>query len=136
VPLDGRDPMPAARRTRRSSPPRTRVSGHRSRTPAGPVPARPLGRTGELVSALGLGGYHLAEAGTERETIRIVHAAIDAGVTFMDNAWEYHDGKSEERMGKALADRRHQVFLMTKVCTHGRDAKVAMKQLEQSLRRL
>lgn len=83
-----------------------------------------------------MGGYHLGEVGTEREAIRLVHAAIDAGVTFMDNAWEYHEGKSEERMGKALAGRRGEVFLMTKVCTHGRDAKVAMRQLEQSLRRL
>jgi predicted aldo/keto reductase-like oxidoreductase len=100
------------------------------------IPRRPLGTSGVLVSALGLGGYHLAMAKTEREGIRIVHAAIDAGVTFMDNAWEYHDGKSEQIMGKALADRRDQVFLMTKVCTHGRDKRVAMRQLEQSLRRL
>jgi len=89
-----------------------------------------------LVSALGLGGYHLALAKSEREAIRIVHAAIDAGVTFMDNAWEYHDGQSEQIMGKALMDRREQVFLMTKLCTHGRDKREAMRQLEQSLRRL
>ena len=100
------------------------------------IPQRPLGETGALVSALGLGGYHLAMAGSEREGIRIVHAAIDAGVTFMDNAWEYHDGKSEQIMGKGLADRRDRVFLMTKVCTHGRDKHEAMRQLEQSLRRL
>ena len=102
----------------------------------GEIPLRPLGSTGVMVSALGLGGYHLGEAGGAREAARIVHAAIDAGVTFMDNAWEYHEGTSEEWMGKALADRRDRVFLMTKVCTHGRDAKVAMRQLEQSLRRL
>lgn len=67
----------------------------------------------------------------------MVHEAIDAGITFMDNAWEYHDGVSETRMGKALATSwRQRVFLMTKVCTHGRDAKVAMRQLEESLRRL
>jgi aryl-alcohol dehydrogenase-like predicted oxidoreductase len=88
------------------------------------------------VSALGLGGYHLAMATSDREGIRIVHAAIDAGVNFMDNAWEYHDGKAEQIMGKALADRRDKVFLMTKVCTHGRDRREAMRQLEQSLRRL
>jgi aryl-alcohol dehydrogenase-like predicted oxidoreductase len=104
--------------------------------PPDPVPRRDLGRTGEKVSALGLGGYHLGDISTEREAIRIIHEAIDAGVTFMDNAWEYHEGKSEERMGKALVDQRQSVFLMTKVCTHGRDAKVAMRQLEQSLRRL
>jgi aryl-alcohol dehydrogenase-like predicted oxidoreductase len=75
-------------------------------------------------------------AGSQREGIRIVHAAIDAGITFMDNAWEYHDGRSEEILGKALGDRRDRVFLMTKVCTHGRDKREAMRQLEQSLRRL
>jgi aryl-alcohol dehydrogenase-like predicted oxidoreductase len=100
------------------------------------MPYRPLGTSGVLVSALGLGGYHLAMAGSEREGIRIVHAAIDAGITFMDNAWEYHEGKSERILGKALAGRRDRVFLMTKVCTHGRDKRVAMRQLEQSLRRL
>ena len=90
-----------------------------------------------MVSALGLGGFHLGLVGTEREAISIVHRAIDAGVTFMDNAWEYHDGKSEQRMGKALANgRRQRVMLMSKVCTHGRDARVAMRQLEESLRRL
>ena len=95
-----------------------------------------LGRTGEYVSALGLGGYHLGLVGTEREATRIVHESIDAGLTFMDNAWEYHEGKSEERMGKALVGRRDRVFLMTKCCTHGRDAKTAMRLLEESLRRL
>ena len=90
-----------------------------------------------MVSALGLGGYHLGMVGTEREAISLVHQAIDAGIRFMDNAWEYHDGKSEIRMGKALDKGwREKVFLMTKVCTHGRDAKVAMRQLEESLRRL
>ena len=101
------------------------------------IPRRPLGQTGEMVSALGMGGFHLGMVGTERETISLVHQAIDAGVHFMDNAWEYHDGKSEIRMGKALDKGwRDKVFLMTKVCTHGRDAKVAMRQLEESLRRL
>ncbi len=100
------------------------------------IPYRPLGTSEVLVSALGLGGYHLAKASSEREAVRIVHAAIDAGVTFMDNAWEYHDGKSERIMGKAIADRRDRVFLMTKVCTHGRDKREGMRQLEQSLRRL
>ena len=106
-------------------------------TTTAPIPQRVFGRTGETVSAIGLGGFHLGLIGSEREAISIVHKAIDAGITFMDNAWEYHDGKSEVRMGKALAGgRRQQVFLMTKVCTHGRDAKVAMRQLEDSLRRL
>jgi len=85
---------------------------------------------------MGLGGYHLGQVKTVTEAIRIVHAAIDAGITFLDNAWEYHDGESERRMGRAIRDRRDQVFLMTKVCTHGRDARVAMRQLDDSLRRL
>src|SRR4029453_16738409 len=86
--------------------------------------------------AIGLGGYHLGLLSRGSEAERIVHEAIDAGITFMDNAWEYHGGISEERMGKALHDRRERVFLMTKVCTHGRDRRTAMRQLEQSLRRL
>ena len=85
---------------------------------------------------LGLGGYHLGKMTNEREAIRLVHTAVDAGVSFMDNAWEYHDGRSEVLMGKALAGRRDRVFLMTKVCTHGRDRREAMRQLDTSLRRL
>ena len=100
------------------------------------IPHRTLGTTGVLVSALGLGGYHIGAIGSEREAIRVIHAAIDAGVTFLDNAWEYHDGRSETIMGKAIADRRDRVFLMTKLCTHGRGAREARRQLEQSLRRL
>jgi predicted aldo/keto reductase-like oxidoreductase len=101
------------------------------------IPRRPFGSTGEMVSALGIGGFHLGLIGSEREATSLVHRAIDAGITFMDNAWEYHDGVSETRLGKALASgRRQRVFLMSKVCTHGRDAKVAMRQLEESLRRL
>jgi predicted aldo/keto reductase-like oxidoreductase len=100
------------------------------------VPTRLFGRHSEVVSAIGLGGYHLGLVPSVREAVRIVHAAIDGGMTFMDNAWEYHDGESEIRMGKALRDRRTRVFLMTKVCTHGRDARTALRQLEQSLRRL
>ena len=108
-----------------------------SRTkPAGEILRRMLGRTGVEVSALALGGYHLGLAKTKKEATQIVNEAIDAGVTFMDNAWEYHEGKSEEWMGDALKGRRAEVFLMTKVCTHGRDAKTALRQLEESLRRL
>ena len=101
------------------------------------VPLRPFGRhADQTVSALALGGYHLGSLKSGREAIRIIHAAIDGGITFLDNAWEYHEHESEIRMGKAIADRRERVFLMTKVCTHGRDAKVAMRQLDESLRRL
>lgn len=102
----------------------------------GEIPRRRFGRHAEDVSALALGGYHIGAVGTEREAVRIVHEAIDAGLTFMDNAWDYHQGGSETRMGKALKGRRERAFVMTKVCTHGRDAKLALRQLEQSLRRL
>jgi aryl-alcohol dehydrogenase-like predicted oxidoreductase len=100
------------------------------------VPRRPFGRYADRISIIGLGGYHLGKVGTIAESIKIVHQAIDNGINFLDNAWEYHEGESEKRMGRAIADRRDSVFLMTKVCTHGRDAKVAMRQLEESLRRL
>ena len=100
------------------------------------VPTRPFGSTGLQVSILALGGWHVGAQKTERLSTRLVQTAVDGGVTFMDNAWDYHAGLSEERMGKALVGRRDQVFLMTKVCTHGRGAKVAMRQLEDSLRRL
>jgi uncharacterized protein len=107
-----------------------------ARTSGAAIPRRPFGRAAETVSALALGGYHLGTIGNQREAIRIVHGAIDGGITFMDNAWEYNEGESEEIMGKALVGRRDQVFLMSKVCTHGRDRKVAMRQLAQSLKRL
>jgi len=100
------------------------------------IPLRPLGATGAMVSAIGLGGYHIGKMKNQRDAIRLVHAAIDGGISFMDNAWEYHDGHSEVVMGKAIRDRRDRVFLMTKVCTHGRGKREAMRQLEQSLRRL
>ncbi|MFV2068031.1 MAG: aldo/keto reductase [Pirellulales bacterium] len=101
----------------------------------GDIPSRPLGRTGEHVPIVGLGGYHIGVP-PEAEAIRIMHEAIDQGMTFFDNAWGYHDGGSERVMGKALATggRRDKVFLMTKVCD--RDYKGAKQQLEQSLQRL
>ncbi len=102
----------------------------------GEVPKRPLGKTGLNVSVIGVGGYHLGTAPTQEESTRIVHEAIDAGINFFDNAWDYHDGKSEERLGTALQGKRDHVILMTKVCTHGRDKKVGMRMLEESLTRL
>ena len=105
-------------------------------TSSGEIPRRPLGRTGVEVSAIGLGGATLGKAKNYQEAERIVHEAVDAGITFMDNAWEYNNHRSEEWMGRALQGRRDKVFLMSKVCTHGRDKKVAMQQLEESLRRL
>jgi uncharacterized protein len=104
--------------------------------PAAPVPHRQMGKTGLSVSVLGLGGFHLGSTRSQEEANAIVSAALDAGINFFDNAWEYHEGLSEERVGRALEGRRDEVILMTKVCTHGRDKTVAMQQLEQSLRRL
>src|SRR5437899_336729 len=101
-----------------------------------PVPRRPLGRTGLQVSVLGIGGYHLGSASSGEEATQIVNEAMDAGINFFDNAWEYHQGRSEEWLGRALRGRRNRVVLMTKVCTHGRDKTVAMRMLEESLRRL
>jgi uncharacterized protein len=103
---------------------------------AGSIPRRQLGKTGIEVSALGMGGYHLGSAKTQKDAVEMVARAIDAGITFFDNAWDYHDGQSEEYLGAALKGKRDRVVLMTKVCTHGRDKGVAMQQLEQSLRRL
>ena len=100
------------------------------------IPKRPLGRTGLQTSILGVGGYHIGSAKDLPEARRIVDEAIDAGLNFFDNAWDYHEGKSEEWLGAALEGKRDKVILMTKVCTHGRDKKVAMTQLEESLRRL
>jgi len=100
------------------------------------VPKRPLGRTGLEVSYLGLGGYHLGSILEQTTVDRIVSESIDAGVNFFDNAWEYHDGRSEEVLGQALKGKREKLIVMTKVCTHGRDQNVAMRMLEDSLRRL
>jgi aryl-alcohol dehydrogenase-like predicted oxidoreductase len=102
----------------------------------GEIPKRPLGRTGVEVSALCFGGAHWGRMKHDSEAIHLLHEAIDAGITFLDNAWEYNRGRSEGLMGRALKGRRHQVFLMTKVCSHGRDKKVALQQLEDSLHRL
>jgi predicted aldo/keto reductase-like oxidoreductase len=100
------------------------------------VPTRPLGKTGVRVSILGLGGHHAARQKEESESFRIIHTAVNEGITFMDNAWEYHNGRAEEVMGKALAmdGYRKKVFLMTKVCD--RDYEGAKRQLDESLQRL
>jgi predicted aldo/keto reductase-like oxidoreductase len=110
----------------------------RPRTNSGGIPLRPLGRTGEMVSILCLGGHASTNPRklSEEESLRLIRRAIDEGITFLDNCWDYHDGGAEERMGRALAGggRRDKVFLMTKVC--GRTAKEAQSNLEDSLRRL
>jgi aryl-alcohol dehydrogenase-like predicted oxidoreductase len=100
------------------------------------IPLRNFGKSVEKISALGLGGHHLGDAKDESTAIQIVHEAIDGGITFFDNCWEYNRGKSENWMGKALKGKRDEIFLMTKVCTHGRDGTLATAMLEESLRRL
>ena len=100
------------------------------------IPLRNFGKSGVQISALGLGGHHLGDAKEEKIAIQMVKEAIDGGITFFDNCWEYNRGKSENWMGKALKGQRDKVFLMTKVCTHGRDGTLAMQMLEESLRRL
>src|SRR5690606_500250 len=101
------------------------------------VPVRPLGKTGVNVSILCLGGWHIGQAGKDdgdQAAIRLMHRALDEGITFFDNCWDYHDGYAEELMGKAIHDRRGKVFLMTKNCE--RDYEGSMKCLEDSLRRM
>jgi predicted aldo/keto reductase-like oxidoreductase len=107
---------------------------------AGPAPGaiarRRLGRTGEVVSLAGLGGFHMAQPGvSEEESVRIVRTAIDGGITFLDNCWDYNGGESERRMGLALRDGyRDRAFLMTKI--DGRTRSAAATQIDDSLRRL
>src|SRR2546423_753925 len=94
------------------------AAGHAADDDSKGLPTRPLGKTGVKVSILALGGWHIGSVKDEQEAIKIMHAAIDEGLTFFDNAWDYHDGGSEEVMGKALAvdGKREKVFLMTKNC--------------------
>lgn len=99
------------------------------------IPYRDLGRTGESVSIIGLGGFHVGSIPDEQESIRLIRTAVDHGINFMDNSWDYHEGASEIRMGKALSDGyRDRVFLMTKI--DGRTRDEAARQIEDSLRRL
>jgi aryl-alcohol dehydrogenase-like predicted oxidoreductase len=99
------------------------------------IPYRTLGRTGEKVSVVGLGGYHLGKQSDPDESIRIIRTGIDEGINFLDNCWDYNGGESEIRMGKALGDGyRQKAFLMTKV--DGRTKTAAAAQLDESLRRL
>ncbi len=96
---------------------------------------RTLGKTGERVSAIGLGGFHIGKPKDEADSLKLVRAAVDRGITFMDNCWDYNDGISEIRMGKALRDGyRQKVFLMSKI--DGRDKKTAARQIDESLLRL
>jgi predicted aldo/keto reductase-like oxidoreductase len=102
---------------------------------ASPIPYRTLGHTGEKVSMVGIGGYHIGMQSDEQESIRIVRTALDHGINFLDNCWDYNNGQSEIRMGKALRDGyRQKAFLMTKI--DGRTKSAAAKQIDESLRRL
>ena len=100
------------------------------------IPQREFGKTGVKVSALGMGGHHVGDAESYAVAERLVHEALDGGITFFDNCWEYHEGRAEDWLGRALKGRREQAFVMTKVCTHGRDKALALRMLDQSLRRL
>ncbi len=100
------------------------------------IPKRAMGSTGLQVSILGMGGFHLGTASGQPLVNNMVAKALDHGINFFDNAWEYHKGMSEERVGIALKGKRDKAIVMTKVCTHGRKKDVAMKQLEESLTRL
>jgi aryl-alcohol dehydrogenase-like predicted oxidoreductase len=122
-----------------SDPLQTPVAGAQAadaRAESDAISQRPLGGTGVRVSALGLGGHHLGELKKVEEAIRLVHEAIDSGISFFDNCWEYYNGRTEDWLGRALKGRRDKVFLMTKVCTHGRDSRLALRMLDESLRRL
>jgi aryl-alcohol dehydrogenase-like predicted oxidoreductase len=101
------------------------------------LPYRTLGHTGEKVSCIGMGGFHLGKpAISESESIKLIHSGVDHGINFLDNSWDYNDGESEKRMGKALkeGDYRKRVFLMTKI--DGRTKEAASKQIDESLKRL
>jgi aryl-alcohol dehydrogenase-like predicted oxidoreductase len=113
----------------------TGLQSKRARAAAKPVPARTLGRSGEKVSIVGLGGYHIGMQSDEQDSIRIIRTALDNGINFLDNCWDYNGGQSELRMGKALRDGyRQKAFLMTKI--DGQTRKAAAQQLDESLRRL
>ena len=100
------------------------------------IPLRQFGRHQVRISALGFGGHHLGDAPDQHTAVRLVRQAVDGGITFFDNCWEYHRGKTEDWMGAGLSGVRDRVFLMTKVCTHGRDKTLAVRMLDESLRRL
>jgi predicted aldo/keto reductase-like oxidoreductase len=102
---------------------------------SGEMPYRVLGRTGEKVSCIGLGGFHLGQSHLEEpDAIKLFHSAVDRGINFSDNSWDYNQGESERRVGKALKGYRQRVFVMTKF--DGRTKQSALKQLDESLQRL
>src|ERR1700747_627500 len=113
----------------------TTLAKNRAHAETNALPMRTLGRSGEKVSLVGLGGYHIGMQHDENESIRIIRTGLDSGINFLDNCWDYNNGQSEIRMGKALRDGyRQKAFLMTKI--DGRTKQAAAQQLEESLRRL
>src|SRR6202007_1524043 len=113
----------------------TTLAKNRAHAETNPMPMRKLGRSGEKVSIVGLGGYHIGMQKDEAESIKIIRAALDGGINFLDNCWDYNGGSSEIRMGKALRDGyRQKAFLMTKI--DGQTKKAAAAQIDESLHRL
>jgi aryl-alcohol dehydrogenase-like predicted oxidoreductase len=100
------------------------------------IPLRKFGLHDAQISALGFGGHHLGDAADQKTAVRMIQEAVDGGITFFDNCWEYRRGKTELWMGAGLKGRRDRIFLMTKTCPHGRDASLALQMLEESLNRL
>lgn len=118
-----------------SAEPSREIAANQDATRSGEMIYRTLGRTKEKVSVIGLGGHHIGRQKDEQESIKIIRSAIDRGINFMDNSWDYHNGGSEIRMGKALQNGyRQKVFLMTKI--DGRTKEAATKQIDESLQRL
>ncbi len=115
--------------------PTSKPDGAKPSPPAQHVPMRTLGRTGERISAMGLGGFHIGTQKDPADSVRIIRTAIDGGITFLDNCWDYNGGQSETRMGRALRDGyREKAFLMSKF--DGRTRKLAAQQIDESLKRL
>src|SRR4029079_6131964 len=133
--MDRRDALKAVAAISLTGAAREAAAGQASASKSGEMVYRVLGRTGEKVSAVGLGGHHIGRPSDPAEGIRIIRSAIDRGITFLDNCWDYHDGESERRMGNALRDGyRARVFLMTKF--DGRTKASTARQIDESLQRL
>ena len=129
------DQPSAAPRSEKTGQPSPEIGSAPTEIRKGNMLYRTLGRTGEWVSAFGLGGHHIGLVKEEQDSVKLVRSSIDRGITFMDNCWDYHNGKSEEWMGKALRDGyREKVFLMTKI--DGRTRQSATSQIDESLKRL
>ena len=133
--MDRRDALKAFAAIALTGAAREAAAGQAGASKSGEMTYRMLGRSGEKVSAIGLGGHHIGRPGDAAEGVRIIRSAIDRGITFLDNCWDYHDGESERRMGDALRDGyRKRAFLMTKF--DGRTRASTASQIDESLKRL